>query len=38
LVAMLSKIARAVDGVEEVHVHLIPLKEKPDHINPFYNM
>jgi len=38
LVAMLSKIARAVDGVREVHVHLIPVKEKPDHINPFYNM
>ncbi len=38
LVAMLSNIARTVDGVKEVHVHLIPVKEKPDHINPFYNM
>jgi len=38
MVAMLSKIAGAVNGVREVHVHLIPVKEKPDHINPFYNM
>jgi cytidylate kinase len=38
LVAMLSKIAKAVDGVREVHVYLIPVEEKPDHINPFYNM
>ena len=38
LVAMLSKLAKAVDGVRQVHVHLIPVKEKPDHINPFYNM
>ncbi len=38
LVAMLSKVAQAVNGVREVHVHLIPVKEKPDHINPFYNM
>jgi cytidylate kinase len=38
MVAMLSKIARAVNGVREVHVHMIPVKGKSDHINPFYNM
>lgn len=38
MIDMLTKIARAVDGVRQVHVHLIPVKEKPDHINPFYNM
>ncbi len=36
--AMLSKIAGAVEGVREVHVHLIPVKGRPDHINPFHNM
>jgi len=35
---MLQKIAAEVDGVQEVHMPLIPPKEKPDHINPFYNM
>jgi cytidylate kinase len=38
MVAMLSKIAGAVKGVREVHVHFISKKEKPDHINPFYNL
>jgi len=38
LVAMLSKIAKAVDGVREVHVCLIPVEDKPNHISPFYNM
>ncbi len=37
-IAMLQKIARNIDGVKEVHMHLIPVKEKPGHINPFYNM
>ncbi len=37
-VAMLQKLARDVEGVMEVHMHLIPVKKKPDHINPFYNM
>jgi hypothetical protein len=37
-ITMLQKIARDVEGVREVHMHLIPVKEKPDHINPFYNM
>jgi cytidylate kinase len=38
MVAMLTKIASAVEGVLEVNVHFISVKEKPDHINPFYNM
>ena len=37
-VTTLCKIAETVDGVKEVKVHLIPVKEKPGHINPFYNM
>ena len=35
---MLQEIAGKIDGVKEVQVHLIPVKEKPNHINPFYNM
>jgi len=38
MVDMLRKIAGKIDGVKEVQVHLIPVKEKPNHINPFYNM
>lgn len=37
-VDILRKIAGAINGVREVHVHLIPVKEKSNHINPFYNM
>lgn len=37
-IALLRKIAGAVDGVREVHVHMFSVKEKPDHINPYYNM
>ncbi|WP_300459023.1 cytidylate kinase-like family protein [Desulfobacula sp.] len=35
---MLQNMAKKIDGVREVHVHLIPIKKKGDHINPFYNM
>ncbi|MFH2091928.1 MAG: cytidylate kinase-like family protein [Pseudomonadota bacterium] len=35
---MVQKIAGKVPGVKEVLIHLIPIKKKPDHINPFYNM
>jgi cytidylate kinase len=38
MVDMLRKIAGKIDGVKEVQVHLIPVKEKPNHINPYYNM
>ena len=37
MAGMLQKMAEKIDGVREVHLHLIPIK-KPDHINPFYNM
>jgi len=35
---ILQKLAVEIEGVKEVHMHLIPAKDKPDHINPFYNM
>lgn len=37
-VTTLRKIAEAINGVKEVQVHLVSVKEKPGHINPFYNM
>ncbi|ACN16981.1 Cmk2 [Desulforapulum autotrophicum HRM2] len=37
-VAMLEKIAKKVEGVNGVCMHMTSGREKPEHINPFYNM
>lgn len=37
-IAKLEKIAKSVEGVNEVHIHMISGKVKSEHINPFYNM
>lgn len=37
-IAKIKKLAGEIEGVKDIIIHLIPKKEKPDHINPFYNM